>query len=231
MKNTPRRKRGGNPPGTKRCRSERPEYGLLLALVILGATCAYAEPIRFDNPSGAEHFIWYGGTGTDPIGLEIISDAASQTGAYGGVAQFHQANDLPYGDMVSSGLGGGELQVGGPYDSFLVGVDEGVIIPSGTPWNDYGTIFEPGLGSQLPEGQATYLGVQFPLVEGGDMHYGWIGVVYQNTVELDAFAWGYETDPGVPIAAGIPEPGTLALLAFGAAAVAATRRRLRSQID
>lgn len=53
----------------------------------------------------------------------------------------------------------------------------------------------------------------------------------QNTVELDAFAWGYETDPDVPIAAGIPEPGTLAALALGAAAALAGRRRVRSQID
>jgi hypothetical protein len=57
--------------------------------------------------------------------------------------------------------------------------------------------------SILPEGVETYLGVSFDL--GAGTQYGWIGVV-RNAAMLDAFAWGYETDPGVPIAAGAWPP-------------------------
>ena len=205
-----------------------------LAIAVIGAgTGAYADAIRFDNPAGPGHFDWYGG-GVDPdppIGLEIISDAASQTGVYGGVGQFQQSNELPNNDYVGGGVGGGLLQVGGYANAFLVGVDAGVSIPSGTPWSDHGYILHPNYGTWLPPvGTETYLGVSFPM--GGQLHYGWIGVEVLtitnptgDVLALDAFAWGYETDPGVPIEAGIPEPGTLALLPFGALAAAGRRRR------
>jgi hypothetical protein len=66
------------------------------------------------------------------------------------------------------------------------------------------------------------MGVRFNDVDG--YHYGWISVV-RNGLDLDAFAWGYETEPGVPIIAGIPAPGTLAALAFGAVVTRRARKR------
>ncbi len=200
---------------------------VLGTIVVLAAGLdAYAAPIRFDNPPGEGHFDWFGGTPTYPIGLDIVLDAVSQTGASLGPTQFHQYNqpDLPKGG-VSGGAGAtGEVQVGGPYGDMLLGVDFGDLIPSGLAWRDSGYSYYPGDGSLLPEGVETYLGVRFPFEEGGDMHYGWIGVV--RTVEaLDAFAWGYETEPGVSIAAGAPEPGTLAVLVLGGMALAGCRRR------
>lgn len=211
------------------CRTGWAMWVLAGAVAITAVTQATANEVRFDNPPGAEHFVWYGGTSTDPIGLEIINDAASQTGTFGGIAQFHQSNELPYGDMVSGGVGGGELQTGGPWDGHLVGVDAGVEIPSGTPWFSSGMIFEPDYGTYLPPaGTATYLGVCFPL--DGDIHYGWIGVVPMrmtiegvDTLVLDTFAWAYETEPDTPIVT--PEPASFVVLAFGAAFAGFMRRR------
>ena len=97
------------------------------------------------------------------------------------------------------------------------------MIPSGFTWNNQRYSQYAGYGPEtlLPEGTPTYLGLRF---NGPNYQYGWIGVV-RTSQQLEAFAWGYETEPGVPIAAGAPEPGSLALLAFGAAGVAGCRRR------
>ena len=79
-------------------------------------------------------------------------------------------------------------------------------------------------------GQDVYLGARLKLP--AQWHYGWIGVTRGGYygLELEAFAWGYETDPGVPIAAGIPEPGTLGMLALGFVGVGtATRWRSRGR--
>lgn len=60
-------------------------------------------------------------------------------------------------------------------------------------------------------GEVRYLGVKMDLNNTNQINYGWIGV--QITSDADATAnvvgYAYETIPGVPIAAGAPEPGTL----------------------
>ncbi len=198
---------------------------LMAVLVLAASTHVYANPVRFDNPPGGGHFVWYGGTPSYPVALDMTLDAPSQTGvATFGPTEFHQSNEPGTPNNFVSGALNSELQVGGPYGDMLLGVDFGDPIPSGLAWRTFGYIYYPGDPWFLPEGVETYLGVTFSMVVGGDMHYGWIGIV-RTDIELDAFAWGYETDAGVPIAAGVPEPGSLALLALGAAGVAGRRRR------
>ncbi len=78
----------------------------------------------------------------------------------------------------------------------------------GLPFSSRNGLFHyPGYDF-LPEGIPTYLGVlwDFNYVGGGGGYagtsqYGWIKVLRTGS-EVEALAWGYETDEGVPIPAG-----------------------------
>ena len=199
---------------------------LAAGATIAAGTQAYAGPIRFENTAA---FVWTAASGHDV--LDVTLSSAVQPGVAGTPSAFVRTGDA-YAQMVYRSTPGSRVQgtLLGGY-GFLVGVNGGDAIPTAgtTPFgaayihtNYYYAYYYAGVRTLLPEGQVTYLGVSFD--PGDGVHYGWIGVV-RTGQEVDAFAWGYETDPGVPIAAGVPEPGTLALLAFGAAGLAVTRRR------
>jgi hypothetical protein len=193
---------------------------LAAAAAIAGGTQAYGVPIRYDNPPGAEHFNWIP-TGTTGINLDVVLPASGQPVDGSSLSSFGQNVNSTFG-RITGRQTGAELQVGGYSTLFLVGVDVGSVIPSGAPWNFKGYSYYTGYGTQLPDNQQTYLGVRFNL--GSGSQFGWVGVV-RNGRELDAFAWGYETEPGVPVGVGTPEPGTLAALALGAAVLSGRRRR------
>lgn len=74
----------------------------------------------------------------------------------------------------------------------------------------------------LPE--SGYLAVLFSLPDGD--HYGWVevGVLGFGAVGY-VRSYGWETEPGVPIVAGVPEPGRLLLFLAGAFAWGCRRRR------
>ena len=176
------------------------------AAALAAGTSAYAEPVRFDNPADGEvgHFHW-----PAPINgswLDVTLDAASQPGMASGDSSFRH---LIY-DEPSYGFGTVDTPVDEPNDvvvdqssgySVLVGLDSGQIIDNAVGvWNPtgYATYVYAGLAA-FAEGVSKYLGVRFDA--GSGYQYGWIGVT-RNGNELEAFAWGYETEPGVPICAG-----------------------------
>jgi hypothetical protein len=201
-----------------------------IRLAVLAATVTigpqtYAEVIRFNNPDSGEpgHFDWdWGGEFDATTWLDITSPSTDQgrgvgpssvgqvnhqSGAFnittGGAAVFRAAASAPPWTM--------SLSAGSTIDGQLYfGTDtwHASDPPDGDPIS---SLFESGV--------RQYIGVRVSDIDG--YHYGWIGVVRQD-MDFDAFAWAYETEPGVPIIAGIPAPGTLAALAFGAAV---TRRK------
>jgi hypothetical protein len=186
--------------------------GCVIAAAIAFAGSAYGEPIRFDNAGGAEHFHWSVWP-TETEWLDVTLPAVDQPAPTpAGAATYSATIFDTNGWFENPTPSAGEFQVGGLYDFFLVGVPAGALVPSGSPWGYQAYDYYEGMGSELPEGVPTYLGVRFDA--GAGWQYGWIGVI-RTGAALDAFAWGYETQPDTPILAGIPEPGSLALLAMG----------------
>jgi len=104
--------------------------------------------------------------------------------------------------------------------------DSGRIVQSNFSGHNYG---------QFIAGSTAFVGLA--IKAGNQIDYGWLKLVFTDNSfgvaeTLTAIAYGIETDGGVPIDAGqtvevTPEPGTMALaiLAAGAAGVAALRRR------
>ena len=87
---------------------------------------------------------------------------------------------------------------------------------------------QPASGVQVPfsgpnflalGGDVRYLGVKMDLnnsdlTNSGLINYGWIGIRITNEADAtgEVVGYAYETTPGVPIAAGVPEPGSLVLI-------------------
>jgi hypothetical protein len=186
-----------------------------------GIQSASAGPVRFDNPAGVGHFDWAAPSGSNDNWLDITLPASAQPGAgASGLSSLKHEFNANSGFVVDEGASPlVNVAVNG---YFLVGLSAGTDISDSLSWSSLGYTAYTGYGSYLPEGTPTYLGVRFDL--GGGNQFGWIGVV-RDGFQLDAFAWGYETEVGVAIAAGagIPAPGGLALIALGALGI--TRRR------
>ncbi|REK15941.1 MAG: PEP-CTERM sorting domain-containing protein [Planctomycetota bacterium] len=71
------------------------------------------------------------------------------------------------------------------------------------------------------------MGVVFE-IPGGSPHFGFLDVAVAAGA-ITVYGGGYESDPNTPIVAGVPEPGSLTLLAMGAAGLVAWRRRKNDQ--
>ena len=213
----PRRRRRGR-------RGKHAAQALAAGAAIAAGTQAYADPVRWDNPGLGEpgHFDWaVPGAAT---GLDVRQGPAAQPAGGSAPSVFEQYVDDAGDFGVLFAPTGGGVEVGGYLDLFLSPVYPAghmtMMIPSGAAWNEHGYISYPYLGSLLPEGARVYLGLNFALEDG--THFGWISVA-RNSVELEAYAWGYETEPWVGISG--PEPGTLLMLAVGAAVVGRRKRQ------
>jgi hypothetical protein len=235
----------------ERNRRNRAVKALAAGAAIAAGTQAYAAPIRFENPPPGEanHFEW--ATGYEYWKSLYINLPAEQQGNqnypgyYGGFQRgprsFNRTAEwFYYGwhpGFVSAGwfwegLPNADIQTDTGSYGFAWGLAAGQNIPDPAALWDHtsyggsmGKVRDPATGASLiPEGVPAYLGVRISNLAGGaGWHYGWIGVI-RTAGDLQAFAWGYETELGTPIAAGIPEPGTLAMLALGAVLVAGRRR-------
>ncbi|MBN2562273.1 MAG: PEP-CTERM sorting domain-containing protein [Phycisphaerae bacterium] len=92
---------------------------------------------------------------------------------------------------------------------------------SGTMWTPFSNTWDFGSF----HGQRGYVGFRFDIA-GGSTHYAWID--FEGAADASSGTirgWAYESAADTGIEAGaIPEPGSLALLALGAAGVLAMRK-------
>lgn len=201
------------------------------------ATTALGEAVRYEN---TDNYSWdfsllditlasdaqpTGGVG-DVSGTSIYMDyfsdfypAFSYSHSYtsgAGAELFNSgfsnryAAPLLLGDQVGPGMTGGEFNASSTIDFVWSSYDY------------YTGMSDSGNRGILPSGDDVYLGVRLDIA--GATHYGWIGVTRFGT-SLEVTAWGYETQAGVGIGAGVPAPGALSLLAVGA--VGALKRKKR----
>jgi hypothetical protein len=219
----------------------RPSDLLAVAAAIAAGTQAYGEVIIFINPEWGEpgHFDWLLGDEFDATTwLDITHPSTDQGGLVGAssISQVFYQRHVPYGVLTwiytSGGASVATTQISSPDKDFTRALDAGDPIDGSlrfesTATHYYGAHAKFG-GSYVTDfgiwPNVKYLGVRFSDVDG--VHYGWVGVYsYFYISDFEAFAWGYETEPGVPIIAGIPAPGTLAALAFGAVVTRRGRKR------
>jgi len=222
MKKTREGKGSKGEGAKKKERRKRAAKALAAAGAIAGGTYAYAEPVRFENPPHGEagHFHWPTNTSGINNMLDITLPASDQPGSYLATTSVKNRMSL-MGDYayfasyvyLGVGLQATDYMSGG----FALGLNAGDTIPNPSGicsfyydpfcFSKDGLLYYPGR-DYIPEGVPAYLGVAV----GGtyctyydNCNYGWIGVV-RTGAELEAFAWGFESDTAVPINAGDPQP-------------------------
>ena len=136
-------------------------------------------------------------------------------GTPGFSSTFFYAQRFNAGDTISAVPPPGAVQVGSPSEAVLASRFLG---------SDYGQ-FQP------PNSQG-FLGLQFTTASGTFFGYIQVKVNRSPGAGQPGFQFisaAYDNTPGTPIVAGaVPEPGTLALLAVGAAGVVAIQRRRKA---
>lgn len=220
--------------------------GLVGALVIAGGTNAYGDIITVGIPAD---FTVPAGTATaGPVNWDVNNDGTidfnftyrfPNTATGSGViwqANMNSAAVATNGVISYAGpfiryafaLGmGANIGPGGP---FFTGPSTQVVLGSryrsgGVPSYYGGFAAGPNANGAVPPGTVAYVGFRFNAADG--THYGWIQLSV-GPGSIDFISAAYESTANTAIAAGaIPEPGTLGLLALGAAGVlgAVVKRR------
>lgn len=155
---------------------------------------------------------------------DTFSDLALQNAIFGG---------NPYQGLSVFGNGQVAGFDAGPYNfAYVSNLTEGALIDSTTVGPTFfGSMASASANPNAEFINATdgYVGLSFGT--SPNLRFGWIRVdVDSANASFTIKDWAYETEPGVSINAGqVPEPGTLGLLAAGAAGVAAMRKR-RKQV-
>lgn len=161
----------------------------------------------------------YQRTDTRGSGLEIWNS---------GFGNFYSAA-FNSGELIGPGMTGGAWSQSSRLAFSYTSADRYYVPPTYVyPYGYYGGYYtytnymsgERGLLS--PDGSQTYIGTRLTI--NGATHYGWIGVQNFNGY-IEVFAWGYETEAGVGVRAGVPSPGAMAVVALGAAGALGRRKR------
>ena len=146
---------------------------------------------------------------------DAFNDVVLKNYVFGGNYQGANANYFP-GKFVGTEAG---------FPDYATALSEGFLVDSTAT---AGGPFQVSLGyannanSEFDSVTGAFLGLEFPI--NGASHFGWVRVDIDNVAGTFRIVdWAYEDEPGVGILT--PEPGSLALLAAGAAGVAGLRRR------
>ncbi len=170
--------------------------------------------IDFDTADGMTNFAVFFGTYSNRVNVDFRSDNASWRGG----------NGWSQGDTLVAGA---------------VAFDFGQTINGGAQWgheathemtSTYGNMAfntAKGDGGSFINTTEKYLGVRFNI--GANRHYGWIqvdvgGVSMPTNAVIKGYAYNDVADGSITAGQTIPEAGSLALLALGAAGLAAWRK-------
>ncbi len=197
-------------------------YSLAAGTVLLGAAGAEAKIIHTDlgagvtldtdgatfdidfDGGGAEFTIFFGTISYNRVNVSFASTKASWRGRnfWGN----NGAEALSNGDDVNAGSQWGHSNFGA--SSYY-----------GNMASSYDT------SGNFLDTSGKYIGVRFDI--GGNTHYGWIQVNVPGVPDSATITgYAYQDTADAQITAGaIPEPGSLALLALGAAGLAAWRKK------
>jgi MYXO-CTERM domain-containing protein len=204
---------------------------LSVAVVLGVAAPASAVPVQFDASQGsfvwqAQENYWDSGGWEVPTYLDI-TQSATQAGTLDsypshqlGKENRHPRPNLRPGWQRIAGMGKSAIACADPVTTWasagpstvdpVQSLSFSTLIGPGLNWKSeaYTQWIQDPSGFSIPSTTfltpGSYIGVRLTLADG--IHYGWIG----------GNGWGYETESGVAVAAGAPEPSFLALPALAA---------------
>ena len=223
--------------------------GLAGAVAIASGTSAYGTIITVSTPADLTNTP--GGANTS-VNWDVNGDAITDftftnrypntaPGNYGVVWQLN---------MNGTVAANGTLGYMGPFIRYAAALTMGTTIDNSGPFTfnaggqaclgslysygafgqyNYGGFAADGPNGSVAPGTFAFAGFRFTAADG--VHFGWIKLaVNAGLIDFaDPIAAAYESTPGMAIQAGaVPEPGTMGLLALGAAGVLGTvikRRR------
>ena len=215
--------------------------GFTGAVALAGATQAYGGVVMVTPPA---NITGTAASGEAVEGFDVNGDGSNDLFFGAGAANVGGSKYLAYtGVSATSGGVVGYVKDGAYY--YASSLQKGTVVGSLSDFvqGSYLTTLEVKYGSategQFPNGKTSYLGFDFTAADG--LHYGYIELSSQvaSTAKpatssgslhfVEAF---YDSTPGEAITIGaiaVPEPSSVAALAFGAAGVAAAvayRRKL-----